>query len=119
MHNEAEVLAQTYWHKADIKRPKKVKHGSLSSFEELDIYGSLPCAVSFKQGSTEGLGDTTQPIHYVALLFARPDVVILAGDTVEVTFENGRSQMFLAGETIYYPSHIEVPLIREGYADGR
>lgn len=119
MYDEADLLAQTYWHKAEVKRPQSVKQGAISRFEDTVIYTDLSCAVSFTQGSTQGLSDTTQPVRYIATLFARPDIVIVAGDVVTATFENGRACTFLAGEGVFYPSHIEIPLLREGDADGK
>ena len=109
---EAEILASTYEHTADIQRPVMVADGNLDYFELQTVHANIPCAVSFRQGSTQGETETTQPIRYIATLFVMPNVEVLAGDKVVATIM-GRQREFKAGEGVYYPSHAAIPLIRE------
>lgn len=113
--DEAKILETTYYHTADISRPKKVKKHGFDDFEKDLVYKDLKCAISFTQGSTEGSSDTVQSINYLATLFARPEVLIKAGDMVDVNVL-GISYHFLAGEGVRYQSHIEIPLIRSDAA---
>ena len=109
--NEADILAQTYYHTATIKRPTHVTRGYFDDFKEEEVYNNVPCAISFTQGSIEDLTDTTQPIRYIAKLFARPEIEVKEGDIV-ISNVLGHKYEFRAGEGYMYQSHIEVPLIR-------
>ena len=109
--NEADILAQTYYHTATIKRPKHTTRGYFDDYKEEIVYEDIPCAISFTQGSTEDLTDTTQPIQYIAKLFARPEIEVKEGDIVLANVL-GHDYEFRAGEGYSYQSHIEVPLIR-------
>lgn len=112
---EADLLAETYWHTAFVTRPKKVKDGARTEFEDVAVYRDLPCAVSFTGGSTTGESDTVQRIDYMAVLFVRPEVDIHAGDKV-IADVYGYRYEFLAGECARFISHVEVPLIRKDRA---
>ncbi|MDY2918053.1 MAG: hypothetical protein SOU08_00165 [Anaerococcus sp.] len=110
---EADVLAETYYHTCTVKRPKPSKDElGFDSFEFEEVYKDIECAISFAGGSTQDISDTTQPIEYIATLFARPNVIIKAGDWIEADVL-GVPYEFRAGEGVIYQSHIEVPLIRK------
>lgn len=113
---EADILASTYYHKATIIRPvHAVDEYGFDDFVDEVIYKNILCAVSFTQGSTQDITDTTQPINYIAVLFTRPDVDIRPGDLIQADVLGHRYD-FKAGEGVVYQSHIEVPLIRSGEA---
>jgi len=112
---EADILEKTYFHTADILRPTAVKESIFDEFKDKLIYQGLKCAVSFTKGSQTGETDTVQSIEYVAILFARPEVHIEAGDKV-IAEVHGQQYQFLCGEGARYPSHIEIPLIRDDVA---
>lgn len=111
--DEAEILASTYYHKAKVYRAVEAKDElGFDSFKDELVYDDLACAISFSSGSSENISDTTQPIQYIATLFARPDVEIKAGDWI-VADVLGHIYEFRAGEGVVYQSHIEVPLVRK------
>lgn len=113
---EADILATLYEDIATIKRPTPIKNGRFDDYEDVPVYTDLPCGISYTQGSKTGKTDTTQEIDYVAVLFARPEVVIEPGDVVIAT-KGGQTLEFTAGEGPVYPgSHIEIPLIRDDKA---
>lgn len=113
---EADILAETYYHTASVLRPiPDVDELGFDTFVDEVVYDEIPCAISFTSGSTENITDTTQPINYIAVLFARPDINIQAGDWI-VAWVLDNMYEFRAGEGVVYQSHIEVPLIRKGNA---
>ena len=109
--SEADILAQTYYHTATIKRSVHSTRNFLDEYIEETVYEDIPCAISFTQGSTDDITDTTQPIRYIASLFARPEIEVKEGDIVLANVL-GHEYEFRAGEGYPYQSHIEVPLIR-------
>lgn len=112
---EADILAQTYYHICTVKRPSHKRNKYLDDFVYDEVYKDMACAISFTQGSSEDLSTTTQDIQYIAKLFARPEIEILAGDIIEADVL-GHPYKFRAGEGYWYQSHIEVPLIRNEVA---
>ena len=110
---EADILAETYYHTCTVKRPVPSKDElGFDSFELEEVYKDIECAVSFSQGSTSDITDTTQPIMYIATLFTRPEITIEAGDWI-VADVLGNLYEFRAGEGAIYQSHRETPLIRK------
>lgn len=110
---EADIIATTYYHKANVYRPGFTEEGSVfHTYENQEVITDLPCAVSFSGGSTQGESDTVQAVNYVATLFARPEVDIQAGDIIKADVY-GTGYSFIAGQGVIYSSHIEVPLIKE------
>lgn len=112
---ESDILAETYYHTCNVKRPASKARKFLDGFDYEMVYENIACAISFTQGSTEDLSTTTQDIQYIAKLFARPEIEILAGDIIEADVL-GHPYKFRAGEGYWYQSHIEVPLIRNEVA---
>lgn len=111
--SEADIIAETYYHTAKVLRPTPSEDElGFDSFNNEVVYDDIPCAISFTSGSTENITDTTQPINYIATLFARPEIDIKAGDWI-VSDVLGHKREFRAGEGVVYQSHIEVPLIRK------
>ena len=108
---EADILAQTYYHTATIKRSIHSTRNFLDEYVEQTVYEDIPCAISFTQGSNDDITDTTQPIRYIAKLFARPEIEVKEGDIV-LADVLGHEYEFRAGEGYPYQSHIEVPLMR-------
>lgn len=113
--NEADILAQTYYHTCTVKRPSHKRNKYLDDFVYDEVYKNIPCAISFAQGSSDDLSTTTQEIQYMAKLFARPEINIEAGDIIEANVLD-HVYVFRAGEGYPYQSHIEVPLIRNEVA---
>lgn len=110
---ESNILAETYYHTCTVKRPKQsIDELGFDSFDYEEVYKDIECAVSFSQGSTSDITDTTQPITYIATLFTRPEITIEAGDWI-IADVLGNPYEFRAGEGVVYQSHIEVPLIRK------
>ncbi|OHW62173.1 hypothetical protein EUAN_12420 [Andreesenia angusta] len=113
---EAEVLATLYTDICTISRSLSgADSDGFDSFSEAVVYDSIQCGVDFTRGSTEGIKDLTQPIAYLAELYVKPDISIKAGDKVVATVQD-RTYKFIAGEGIYFASHGQIPLIREGNA---
>lgn len=108
--NEASILAQTYYHTATIYRNVPTVIHGFDDYELQAVYKDIKCAISFTQGSTQGLTNTTQPVEYLATLFTYPDVTTKTGDIVKADVL-GRKYEFLCGKAIVYQSHAEVPLI--------
>lgn len=110
---EADILAQTYYHTMTVERPVEILDElGFDAFKMQEIYKDIACAISFNQGSNEDLSTTTQPIQYIATLFTRPEIKIEAGDIIKANVL-GDFYQFRAGEGVIYQSHIEVPLIRK------
>lgn len=114
---EQKILESTYFHTAKITGLKEViKEWGETVLEDGLIIDNVKCALSqdkrsFNTNTIQAQQETT--ISYSAKLFCNPNVSIRAGDKIEVTLENGVVRGFIAGEPFYYPSHQEIPLIRE------
>lgn len=110
---EEEIIASTYYHTCKVLRPVREQDElGFDDFSTETVYEDLECAISFAGGSTQDISDTTQPIEYIATLFARPNIIIKAGDWIKADVL-GVPYEFRAGEGVIYQSHIEVPLIRK------
>lgn len=114
--NEADVLAILYEDTCTVVRSSNsTDNDGFDTFGDTIPYENIPCGVDFSRGSTTGLEDVAQPISYLAELYVRPEVDIRAGDKITATVQ-GRVYKFTAGEGVYYPSHGQIPLIREDKA---
>lgn len=109
--NESEILAKTYFDVATIKRKEKIKdiESGVTKLEDVSVYENINCAIS-KNDKAKLISGEVQNINTTFSMFTRPDVIIKAGDTVEVQYENGLSNTFIAGKPFFYKSHSEVPL---------
>jgi len=114
MMDEIEILAETYHDKMDISRHTTIKkpNGATSSKFGV-VYADIPCAISRAQNGAIYEEATSNSTSYNMTLFARPDVDIVIGDTLTITRFNSKVSEFIAGEPMYYESHIEVPIARK------
>ena len=118
MRNIANILQSQYKHTATIKRytTTETEYGetianNVDDDDNVPIYTDIKCHCSQQQSKTKQ--DITNNIDYVVKLFTMPSFDILAGDVIEVTFENKQKRTYKAGEPLWYLSHIEVPLYRD------
>lgn len=114
---EKKAIESTYYHKSTIQRHGKYK----DEWEETKvglqtIYENIECAVSQNSGLNVTQTDPRNIVEYSTKLFCSPSYLIKTGDLVTTTFENGLTREYKAGESILYPYHQEVPLIREDEA---
>lgn len=112
--SEADILALTYFDKATISgQVAYIKPNGATAFKPGIKAEDISCAVSKKDVANVNQTDTTNNIQYNSILFCTPDIPIVSGDDVEVTFQNGIKKKYEAGEPFYYASHLEVPLLRK------
>ncbi|UZQ49856.1 ABC transporter ATP-binding protein [Clostridium kluyveri] len=112
--SEAEILSLTYFDKVTISgQVPYTKPNGATAFKPGIRAEDISCAVSKKDVASVNQTDTTNNILYDSILFCFPDVPIVSGDDVEVTFQNGMKRKYEAGEPFYYASHLEVPLLRK------
>lgn len=112
--SEAEILALTYFDKATISgQVPYTKPNGATAFKLGIKAEDINCAVSKKDVANVNQTDTTNNIQYNSIMFCDPEISIVSGDDVEVTFENGIKRKYEAGEPFYYASHLEVPLLRK------
>lgn len=116
--DEQAIIESTYWHKCDVLRDAEIVDGFGRTVFEKDhpIYLNVPCALSQLKGSYNANQQIPNEIKYDAKLFISPEYAILTGDTVIVTFENGVKRDLRAGESFPYPTHQEIPMLREAEA---
>ncbi|MCP1355085.1 hypothetical protein [Aneurinibacillus migulanus] len=115
---EADILAETYWHRMEIRGTMEVKKPWGETVIEDDVLKGMDIPCSFSVGIGRNTTQTEGPndIAYDGKVFCRPDVSVVTGDSITVTLENGWIRKFVANEPMYYPSHIEIPVTREGAA---
>lgn len=114
MIDEIEILAETYRDKVDISRYTTIKKPNGATSSDFGVvYTDVPCAISKAQNGAVYEEATNNSTSYGMTLFAKPDVDIAIGDTLTVTRFNGKASEFIAGEPMYYESHIEVPIARK------
>lgn len=117
MNIEQKAIESTYFHKAIIKRHSSYKDEWDETKPGLAvIYGNVPCAISQNSGLNVTQTSPRNMVEYSTKLFCNPTYLIKPGDIVISVFENGLEREYQAGESIPYPYHQEVPLIREGEA---
>lgn len=115
--DEQAIIESTYWHKCDVFRDVEVEGVSgRVAFEERPIYTNIPCALSQLNDSYNANQQIPNEIKYAVKLFISPIYAILTGDKVIVTFENGVKRTLKAGESFPYPTHHEIPMLREDEA---
>lgn len=114
---EADILAMTYWDRADVYRPFKdrLKNGETvfkKKAEGQKIHGNIPCALSTHTGGslTRELPAGSTAVQYC--LFVRPEVEIEPNDYLEITCR-GRVTKAVAGIAERLSSHNKVPLVLE------
>lgn len=109
MINEVKILERLYNDFCTVYRNVPTT-GVFDDFQEVVIYEDVKCGLSYTKGSTQNL-EETQSIIYVATLFVNPFYEIKAGDIVI-----HKDKKFRCGEGAFYPSHSEIPLLREDIA---
>lgn len=117
MSIEQLAIESTYYHSSVIMRHGEYEddHGETKSGLQI-IYLDVDCAVSQNSGLNVTQTSPRNLVEYSTKLFCNPSYVIKTGDIVTTTFENGLVRNYKAGESIPYPYHQEVPLIREDEA---
>lgn len=117
MNIEQRAIESTYYHKADIARHGEYEdeHGETKAGLHT-IHEDISCAVSQNAGLNVTQTNPRNVIDYSVKLFCSPSYLIYPGDKVTATFENGLKREYKAGESIPYPYHQEVPLLREDEA---
>lgn len=119
IQQEIAILSSTYWHLMTIEREEVIEEEwgeKTSTGEYIEISSNISCAFSSTTGRNTNQTSGSNDIQYDGIVFCDPDVDIQTGDRVVVTFENGLSRKYDAGEPQYYPSHWEIPVIREDKA---
>lgn len=113
----ADILATRYTHSMDIWGwVEYEKPNGETVSEEGQKAVAVPCRLSVSTSRNTNQTEGTNDILYDSMIFCRPEVSVQAGDTLIVTLENGLQRKFTAGEPMYYPSHWEIPVTREGAA---
>lgn len=93
--------------KMTIFRNEEIKVNGVTRFEAIEKYTNVACRLSRKQlsGVTEGNIPEVSLVHKI---FCNPIVDILKGDKIILTEKSGKVYKFIAGESFYYGSHLEV-----------
>lgn len=110
---EKRILERTYNHKMTVIRVGEYEDvDGITKFGESTVYSDVKCALSqtSKFNTTQGIKND---IKYTSKVFASPEFQIYAGDKISIQFENGLKRTHKAGESFIYPSHQEIPLLRE------
>ena len=103
-------MASTYDDRCSVYRTGKTILASGETVQERRlIYELLPCSLSRPGGGKRRRESPVPKADIDYTLFVRPEVDILAGDTLEVR-QLGRTIVVQAGRAAYYPSHNEVPV---------
>lgn len=110
----ADILATQYTHSMDIRGwVEYEKPNGATDSDERQKATAVPCSLSVSTSRNTNQTDAQNDIVYDSMIFCRPEVDVQAGDTLTVTLENGVQRTFTAGEPMYYPSHLEVPVTRK------
>ena len=112
---ERDILAATYFDRADVYRQKTVrdeKTNQMRPSEELAASG-LPCALSQSSSGKHVLPDGAGMTASSHVLFCGPDADIRAGELLESRTEAGQTFRLRAGRPFVYVSHAEIPLSGE------
>ncbi|SYX84613.1 ABC transporter ATP-binding protein [Paenibacillus alvei] len=109
-------IEKTYEDKATISRYGKVKKPNGETKNELaPVYVDQSCRISQKALAVNGQREAQNEISYETKLFIAPELVIMQGDTVEVTRGHTKTT-YKAGEPFPYPTHQEVILQKKDKA---
>lgn len=105
-------LGRHYDDLATISRMGKVEVGSETRQSLQVVYVDIPCRISQKALPSNRQTESYNEISYETKLFISTDIVILQGDTIEVT-RGSTVRKYKAGESFPYPNdHQEVSLQR-------
>ncbi len=113
IHFERQILEQTYFDKVTVKRVQKVvnEDTGITETKLITVYEDIKCAVSSKESIREVPSGEVSSIVILNKLFINPSYMINTGDTLEITFFNGRKDVYLASKGFYYHSHAEIPIV--------
>lgn len=109
--SEIDIISQTYFDKVTIKGHRKVKdlNTGVTKLQKVIVYENVKCAVA-KKSVPYAVNNDLTVVDNSHILFMTPEHVLTAGDSAEVTFQNGIQKELILGEPFYYSSHIECPL---------
>lgn len=116
--NEQAIIESTYWHSCYVYRDIEVEDevGRTTFQKDATIYSNVPCALSKTSDTFNTVQQVPNEIKYTMKLFMSPAYQIHTGDKVKVLFENGVERILKAGESFLYPTHQEIPMLREDEA---
>lgn len=110
---DAEILEMTYFDRCTVKRVVEVvdMDSGLTSDREEVVYNNIKCSVSKLDSLRERQEGHIPSIAVACKLFVSPMYKIKIGDTVEVTYLDGNTDVYLASKPFYYASHAEIPVV--------
>ena len=113
VHFERQILEQTYFDKVTVKRVQKVvdEDTGITENKLVAVYEDIKCAVSAKESTREVPNGKVASIVILNKLFINPSYIIDVGDTLEISFFDGRKDVYLASKGFYYHSHAEIPIV--------
>ncbi len=113
VHFERQILEQTYFDKVTVKRFQKVvdEDTGITENKLAAVYEDIKCAVSAKESTREVPNGEVASIVILNKLFINPSYIIDVGDTLEISFFDGRKDVYLASKGFYYTSHAEIPIV--------
>ncbi len=112
--SQKEILARTFLESALVKGWQT--HTDEFNETKLELqtkYEKMPCSIQKAARKNTNQAEGPNEISYDSVLLHSPDFSVEAGDSIQVTYLNGKSRSFKAGEPYYFSSHHEVPLFRE------
>lgn len=117
LEKEIQIFEQTYNLLTDIYRFNKIKEKSgRTTLKKEKVYTNIKCAISRDSKSLNNQTTAENKIDYTEILFISSNVKILQGDEIVVTFPNGDTIKYFAGNPEWYDSHQEIILTREDRA---
>lgn len=102
---------QSIWHDTCtvyVKSP--VKHGVITSFDDVVLYEDLPCRLSYSDSKTAQEGELVTKVGQVITLFLASDVEIPAGAKIAVTHAKTTTIYKQSSQIRVHTNHIEVNL---------
>ncbi|WP_129599520.1 hypothetical protein [Anaerophilus nitritogenes] len=114
--NEADILNSTYFDKMTVYRKETITVDYEDKDMNIEVYKDIPCSLDYSASNNTNQTETANIIKYNPIIFCSPDLEIKAGDTIIVIIENGQKRKLKTGEYIYYPSHLEIPCVRNDEA---
>ncbi|SDJ76295.1 hypothetical protein [Salimicrobium halophilum] len=114
--SDEETLTRTYHMKAKVMRWEEYTDGYETKQEEVTKYPDMPCTMQRSTRKNATRTEGPNEIEYDTVLLHPPGFMLKAGDNVTVTYKNGVTAAFEAGEPYFFETHHEVPLYREDEA---
>lgn len=114
---EREALEMTYYGQMTVTgtRPLVTEWGETREEPTL-LYQAIPCALSKAGGSQVNGKEGYSAIHYAALLFLSPEILIPPGSEIQVMQDGMHYHFIHSGEAFIYPTHQEITIERLGKA---